>query len=62
MIKVQQLGKTFGRIRVLDNLSIELAAGQATLQTMMIFPAILIVLFVILFYWVRKTRPVAVAH
>lgn len=34
MIKVQQLGKTFGRLggtplRVLDNLSIELAAGQA---------------------------------
>ena len=39
----------------------ELAAGQATLQTMMIFPAILIVLFTILFFWVRKRGSVAVA-
>lgn len=37
----------------------ELAAGQATLQTMMIFPAILIVLFIILFVWVRKRKEVA---
>jgi putative MFS transporter len=40
----------------------ELAAGQATLQTMMIFPAVLIVLFIILFLWVRRTRPAIAAH
>jgi len=33
---------------------LELVAGQATLQTMTIFPVILIVLFVILFVWVKK--------
>ena len=40
----------------------ELAAGQATLQTMMIFPAVLIVLFTILLFWVRRTRPAIAAH
>lgn len=40
----------------------ELAAGQATLQKMMIFPAILIVFFVILLFWMRKTRPAVPAH
>ena len=34
----------------------ELAAGQATLSTMIIFPAILIVAFGILFFWM-KSRP-----
>jgi MFS family permease len=37
-----------------DNL--ELVAGQATLSTMAIFPAILIVLFTVLTVWVRKTK------
>ena len=41
-----------------DNL--ELVAGQATLQNMMIFPAILIVLFVILFLWLKKRKTTAV--
>ena len=38
---------------------LELAAGQATLATMVTFPAILIVLFVILLLWVKKTKPVS---
>jgi len=37
-----------------DNL--ELVAGQATLGTMVIFPAILIVLFTILYFWVKNTK------
>jgi MFS family permease len=35
---------------------LELAAGQATLGTMVSFPAILIVLFTILFFWVKKGK------
>ena len=42
--------------------ALELAAGQATLQTMITFPAILIVLFTILLFWVRSRRTVATAH
>ena len=36
--------------------ALELAAGQATLQTMILFPAALIVLFTILLVWVRKMK------
>lgn len=36
--------------------ALELAAGQATLQKMLVFPLILIVLFTILLFWVRKRR------
>lgn len=35
---------------------LELVAGQATLETMTIFPAILIVLFTILYFWVKKNK------
>jgi MFS family permease len=35
---------------------LELVAGQATLETMTSFPAILIVLFVILYIWVKKNN------
>jgi MFS family permease len=35
---------------------LELAAGQATLGTMVSFPGILIVLFTILFFWVKKRK------
>lgn len=35
---------------------LELVAGQATLGTMVTFPAILIVLFTILWFWVRKIK------
>lgn len=35
---------------------LELVAGQATLGTMVIFPAILVVLFTILLVWVKKTK------
>lgn len=43
---------------------LELAAGQATLVNMLIFPSILIVLFIILFIWQRKVAvaPDALAH
>jgi MFS transporter, putative metabolite:H+ symporter len=42
----------------LDGDALELVAGQATLQRMITFPAILIVLFTILFFWMRK-KPAA---
>jgi putative MFS transporter len=38
--------------------ALELAAGQATLQRMMLVPAILIVLFTILLFWVRRRKAV----
>jgi MFS family permease len=34
----------------------ELAAGQATLSRMMIYPGILVVLFLILFFWAKKPK------
>ena len=46
----------------LEGKELELAAGQATLQTMITFPAILIVLFTILLFWVRSRKTVATAH
>lgn len=44
--------------------ALELAAGQATLAKMVTFPAILIVLFIIFFFWQKnvKTSPAAAAH
>jgi MFS transporter, putative metabolite:H+ symporter len=46
--------------------ALELAAGQATLARMITFPAILIVLFTILFIWVRRrssaTAPAPAVH
>jgi len=36
--------------------ALELAAGQATLKTMITFPAILIILFAVLLFWVRKIK------
>ncbi|HKZ37710.1 MAG TPA: MFS transporter [Chryseolinea sp.] len=45
----------------LEGDALELAAGQATLRTMIIFPAILIVLFTILLFWVRSRRATAAA-
>jgi MFS transporter, putative metabolite:H+ symporter len=39
---------------------VELAAGQATLARMISFPVILIVLFTILWFWVRRSKPSAV--
>jgi MFS family permease len=46
----------------LEGDALELAAGQATLQTMMIFPIILIVLFTILLIWVRKMKAQPATH
>lgn len=40
----------------LTGTELELAAGQATLGTMVLFPAILIVLFVVLHFWVRGRK------
>lgn len=40
----------------LEGDALELATGQATLQTMITFPAILIVLFTILLFWMRAKR------
>ncbi len=40
--------------------ALDLAAGQATLRTMIIFPAILIVLFTILLFWMRARKTSAV--
>jgi putative MFS transporter len=39
--------------------AMELAAGQATLNTMVTFPLILIVLFTLLLFWVRKSKAAA---
>jgi putative MFS transporter len=39
--------------------ALDLAAGQATLQTMITFPVILIVLFTILLFWMRSRTKVA---
>lgn len=36
--------------------ALELAAGQSTLQNMLVFPIILIVLFTILLFWVRSRK------
>ncbi len=46
----------------LEGDALELAAGQATLQKMITFPAILIVLFTILLIWVRKMKTQAPVH
>lgn len=42
----------------LEGDALELAAGQDTLQNMIAFPAILIVLFTILYFWVKKLNKV----
>jgi MFS transporter, putative metabolite:H+ symporter len=44
--------------------ALELAAGQATLSTMVLFPGILIIAFTILYLWMRnrKTSTTAAAH
>ena len=41
--------------------SLELAAGQDTLEKMLLFPGILIVLFVIFFFWQRGVKPAETA-
>ncbi|SEG30851.1 MFS transporter [Algoriphagus boritolerans] len=43
--------------------ALELAAGQETLQKMLLFPGLLIVLFIIFFVWQKGSKPaVATAH
>lgn len=46
----------------LSGAQLELAAGQETLTKMLTFPSILIVLFIIFFFWQRKSPVVAEAH
>ncbi|MBC7758652.1 MAG: MFS transporter, partial [Phormidesmis sp. FL-bin-119] len=46
----------------LSGTQLELAAGQDTLSKMLVFPSILIVLFIIFFFWQRQSKTVAVAH
>ncbi|MCU0326800.1 MAG: DUF3149 domain-containing protein, partial [Spirosomaceae bacterium] len=36
--------------------ALELAAGQATLSTMVIFPAILVVAFIGLYFWMKNRK------
>ena len=36
--------------------ALELTTGQETLKTMTLFPGILIVLFIILFFWVKNLK------
>ena len=42
--------------------ALELTTGQETLKTMTLFPAVLIVLFIILLFWVKKHKIKSVAH
>lgn len=46
----------------LEGDALDLAAGQATLQTMITFPAILIVLFTILLFWMRGKKSASTTH
>ncbi|WP_411273199.1 MFS transporter [Daejeonella sp.] len=46
----------------LSGTQLELAAGQDTLSNMLVFPTILIVLFIIFFFWQKQSKTVAVAH
>ena len=48
--------KTAASAKGLTGDALELAAGQATLGTMILFPAILIGLFTILAIWVKKNK------
>jgi MFS transporter, putative metabolite:H+ symporter len=48
--------------RGLQGDALELAAGQATLQRMIVFPVILIVLFTILLFWVRSRKTASQPH
>ena len=36
--------------------ALELAAGQETLSTMILFPVILIIAFLVLFFWQKKSK------
>lgn len=51
-----------GRVRAaangLSGAELELAAGQETMKFMIIFPGVLIVLFTLLWFWVKRSRPV----
>jgi MFS family permease len=42
--------------------ALELIAGQTTLQTMITFPAILIALFTILWFWMKRSKTSSPAH
>ena len=42
--------------------ALELATGQETLKTMTLFPGVLVILFIILLFWVRKLKIKPVVH
>jgi MFS family permease len=46
----------------LEGDALELAAGQATLSTMITFPAILIVAFTVLYFWQKNKKPVHITE
>ncbi|MEC3966351.1 MFS transporter [Flagellimonas halotolerans] len=48
--------RAIAKVKGITGDELELVAGQATMQNMTIFPAILIVLFIILFIWVKKIK------
>lgn len=55
--------RTQNKLEGLTGDALELAAGQDTLQNMVVFPAILIVLYTVLFFWQRKSEsPTEIAN
>jgi predicted MFS family arabinose efflux permease len=48
--------RTENRVQGLTGEALELAAGQDTLANMVVFPAILILLFTVLFFWQRNPK------
>ncbi len=52
--------RTEGIAQNLDGNALELYVGQSTLATMMLFPAVLIVLFTVLYFWMRGKKQTTV--
>jgi hypothetical protein len=40
----------------LSGVELDVATGQATLQTMTLVPAVLIVLFIVLYFWMKNLK------
>lgn len=52
------IDKTKATVQGLAGTQLDLAAGQATLARIAIFPGILIVLFIVFFLWQKRSKPV----
>ena len=52
------IDKTKATVQGLAGTELDLAAGQATLARIAIFPGILIVLFIVFFLWQKRSKPV----